>query len=280
MNGSQGGLMPRRNPKQKAVLVLKLGGSALTDKGHIYTPRVQQIQRAAKQIWALRRKFSLVVVHGAGSYGHIPVKRWKLESGLKYRAQLRHVAATKIRLLEWEMILDRILVQQQVPLIPLLASDWVVTRGGRIQSADLRPIRNWLSIGCVPSVGGDLVADLKNGFSVLSGDQLAAYLAIRLGASQLIFCTDVDGIFSTNPKLDPHARLFEELSARSALRVARTAGISTTPDVTGGMAGKIFEAATAASRGIPVAFVNLNKDKRLTKVAMRQKVLCSRITPS
>jgi isopentenyl phosphate kinase len=265
---------------QKALIVVKLGGSALTDKKRIYTPRVREIHRAARQIAVLRRKFSLVVVHGAGSYGHIPVKRWRLESGLTNRTQLKGVAATKVKLLEWELILNAIFLEHQIPLMPLLASDWVVTQNGRIESADLRPIRNWLNMGCVPSTGGDLVTDVKRGFSVVSGDQLAAYIAIHLKASQLIFGTDVDGVFSSNPKLDPHARLLRELTARSALHVTRRAKISTTPDVTGGMAGKIVEAVAVASSGIPVSFTNLNKDERLVKVALGQEVQCSRIIPN
>ena len=62
--------------------------------------------------------------------------------------------------------------------------------------------------------------------------------------------------------------------------MARGARISTAPDVTGGMSGKIVEAVAVASRGIPVSFTNLNKDERLAKVALGQKVLCSRIIPN
>ena len=264
---------------RKPLIVVKLGGSALTDKKRIYTPRVQEIRRAAKQIAELGKRFSLAVVHGAGSYGHIPVKQWRLESGFRNRRQLKGLAATKSKLLEWETIFDTVFLRYQVPIMPLLASDFVVTRNGRISSADLRPLRNWLSIGCVPSTGGDIVTDLKNGFSVVSGDQLATYLAVGLGASRLIFGTDVDGIFTANPKLDPHARLLRELTASSALRVTGRASVSTAPDVTGGMAGKIVEAVAAASKGIPVYFINLTKNERLAKVALGQEVRCSKILP-
>jgi len=260
--------------------VVKLGGSALTDKKRIFTPRLREIHRAAKQVLTLSKRFSLVVVHGAGSYGHIPVRQWRLETGSRSRRRLKGLAVTKSKLLEWEEIFDGIFLKHQIPLIPILASDFVITRKARISSADLRPLRNWLSIGCVPSTGGDIVSDLKNGFSVLSGDQLAAYLAIELKASRLIFGTDVDGIFSADPKHEPHAHIISELTASTALHAAAQAHVSDTPDVTGGMAGKIVEATRAASSGIPVYFVNLNADNRLADVGLNRKVPCSKIIPS
>jgi len=271
---------PAAATMRKPLIVVKLGGSALTDKTAIYTPRRAAIGRAAKQIADLRSRFSFVVVHGAGSYGHIPVKRWHLTSGFKDTRQLRGLAATKSKLLEWEMTLDEAFLKHHVPLMPLLASDYVVTKNGRIHIADLRPITNWLRLGCVPSSGGDIVTDLRNGFAILSGDQLAAYLAIKLKASRLIFGTDVDGIFDSNPKLNPRARLLSDLTVTSAARFASRARGSTAPDVTGGMAGKIREAVAVASRGIPVYFVNLTKNERLKAAALDRQVLCSKIIPA
>jgi isopentenyl phosphate kinase len=124
------------------------------------------------------------------------------------------------------------------------------------------------------------VTDLRNGFAILSGDQLAAYLAIKLKASRLIFGTDVDGIFDSNPKLNPRARLLSDLTVTSAARFASKARGSTAPDVTGGMAGKIREAVAVASRGIPVYFVNLTKNERLKAAALDRQVLCSKIIPA
>jgi len=262
----------------KPLIVIKLGGSALTDKTRIYTPRKAVIRRAAKQIAFLARKFSIVLVHGAGSYGHIPAKRWDLASGFKSRSQLRGLSVTKSKLLEWEAIIGDAFLKQGVPLMPLSTSDFAVTDNGRIHSADIRPVRKWLSIGCVPSLGGDLVTDIKRGFAILSGDQLAAHLAIKLGASRLIFGIDVDGIFNANPKLNRRARLLRGISAEQASKLAKKAGISIAPDVTGGMAGKIREAIVAARRGVPVYFVNLTRGDRLQLVALNRDVPCSRIT--
>ncbi len=96
----------------KPLIVIKLGGSALTDKTRIYTPRKTVIRRAAKQVAYLARKFSIVLVHGAGSYGHIPAKKWDLASGFKHKSQLAGLSATKSKLLEWEGIIGEAFLRQ------------------------------------------------------------------------------------------------------------------------------------------------------------------------
>ena len=263
---------------RKPLIVIKLGGSALTDKTLIYTPRPAIIQEAARQVATIIEKCSLVLVHGAGSYGHIPVRKFGLTGGFKSPKQLKGLATTKLSLLQWEATLDKAFLRHGIPSVPFVASDFVVTKKGRIIAAELNPLKIWLRLGCVPTTGGDIVPDCENGFSILSGDQLASFIAIKLKARLLIFATDVDGIYDSDPKLNRQAHLLRDLTtseARSLVKV--TAG--TMHDVTGGMAGKIREAIIAANHGIPVYFINLTKDDRLQKVAQGQEVINSRIVP-
>jgi len=265
---------------QRPLIVIKLGGSAITDKTRIYTPRIQEITRAARQVAAISKKFSLILIHGAGSYGHILVRKHRLACGFKSTEQLKGLTATKSKLLEWEMIFDRIFLRHQVRLMPFVASGFILANDGRIFSAELAPLKHWLRLGCVPSVGGDIVPDLKRGFSILSGDQLASFLAVKLKATKLIFATDVDGIFDSDPKLNRKASLIAGLTPSSAFRLASKSVTKTALDVTGGMGGKIREAAVAATAGITVCFVNLTKKERLRRAAFDERVLCSRILPA
>jgi isopentenyl phosphate kinase len=264
----------------KPLIVIKLGGSALTDKTRIYTPKIHTIYAAAKQITKIRKSYSLMIVHGAGSFGHIPARKYGLQNGLKDSKQLKGLTETKLKLLEWERMLDEILRAHGIPVIPFLASDFILLRNGRIATAELGPMAHWLRLGCVPTTGGDIVPDTRKGFRILSGDQIAAYLAIRLKAVKLIYGVDVDGLFDANPSLNAKAHLLESLTIRSARDLISKGTWNTTPDVTGGMAGKVTEAIAAAQRGIPVYFVNLSKDERLLKSALGRKTVGSRILPA
>jgi isopentenyl phosphate kinase len=237
------------------------------------------IHSAASQVAEIRKDCSVILIHGAGSYGHIPVKKYGLQQGWKSPRQLRGLSSTKLKLLEWENLLDKILLEHGVPVIPFLASDFFVTEKGRIISARLKPLASWLRLGCVPITGGDIVPDSRNGFSILSGDQIAAFIAIRMKATRLIYAVDVDGVFNANPALDSHAQLLETLTASSAAHLISKVISGTNHDVTGGMAGKISESLSATRHRIPVHFVNLTKNERLRKAAMGQQVTSSRLIP-
>jgi isopentenyl phosphate kinase len=261
----------------RPLVVIKLGGSALTDKRRIYTPRMAAIHSAARQIADIRKQCSVVLVHGAGSYGHIPVREYRLQSGFKSRKQLKGLTWTKFKLLEWEALLDEIFLDHSVPVIPFLASDFVITKKGRIVSAAIEPLREWLRLGSVPITGGDIVPDVRDGFSILSGDQIAAFLAVKLRAKRLIYTMDVDGVFNADPSRHRKAKLVETLTLASAIRLASKVTQGRAPDVTGGIAGKIRESLAAARHRIPVYFVNLAKDDRLRRAALGDEVVGSRL---
>jgi isopentenyl phosphate kinase len=263
----------------KPLVVIKLGGSALTDKTKIYTPRLSAIHKAAEQISFVQRKAQLILVHGAGSFGHIPAKRYGLHRGFKDSDQIKGLATTKLKLLEWERILDGVFLRHGVHVVPFLASDFAEMKAGRISRVELSPIRDWLHLGCTPIIGGDIVRDANGGFSILSGDQLAAYLAIKLKAKRLVFGLDVDGLFDSNPKLNKQARLLGDVTPTMAMHYATISVGGTVPDVTGGMAGKVIEGVVAARHGVPVYFVSLTKDNRLRKTALGQRVIASSIRP-
>ena len=119
--------------------------------------------------------------------------------------------------------------------------------------------------------------DVSTGFSIVSGDQLAVHIAISLRASRLIFATDVDGIFDSDPNQNRSARLMRLVQARNVQSIAARVRPAIT-DVTGGMEGKIEEAAKAAFEGIPVFFVNLVKGNRLRDIVLGHKwVVCSEL---
>jgi isopentenyl phosphate kinase len=219
----------------------------------------------------------LILVHGAGSFGHIPVKRYRLQQGFKRPDQIEGLATTKFKLLEWESVLDAIFLKHGVRVVPFLASDFIELKDGRITRAELNPLRDWLQLGCVPMIGGDIVPDTSRGFSILSGDQLAAYLAIKLKATRLVFGMDVDGVFDSDPKLNREARLLTDLTPTLAMHYATESTTGAIPDVTGGMAGKIIESVVASQHGVPVYFVSLTKNKRLQKAVLGRPVTASRI---
>ncbi|MFB0543187.1 MAG: amino acid kinase, partial [Candidatus Bathyarchaeia archaeon] len=95
---------------------------------------------------------------------------------------------------------------------------------------------------------------------------------LELGASRLIFGVDVDGVYTSDPKLNPDARLLESLSLREAEDMADIGSAATT-DVTGGMLGKIREALPVVEAGIPVLILNAGKPHSIFKALRGERVI-------
>lgn len=258
------------------LVVIKLGGAAITDKSRIYTPRMTALHSAARQIGAIGKKRAIILVHGAGSFGHIPVKNYDLATGYRNPSQLNGLSKAKFQLLKLESIINEIFLQHNVPIVPFTTSSYTVARKGRIIDCNVRSIMTWIKLGCIPSTGGDIVPDVSTGFSIVSGDQIAAYLAVKLNAKMLIFATDVDGIFNIDPRSGKHARLMREIDVSKICNI-KTATSSAVVDVTRGMSGKLEEAAIAATNGIPVYFVNLHKSNRVKDLALGRRVICTKL---
>ena len=85
-------------------------------------------------------------------------------------------------------------------------------------------------------------------------DGLAARVAVTLDADLLVLLTNVDGVMTANPKLDPAARRIALIEGVDAAALALTAGQSSCG--TGGMASKLEAARLANGEGISVVIAN------------------------
>lgn len=102
-------------------------------------------------------------------------------------------------------------------------------------------------LGVVPIINeNDTVAtkELKLG----DNDILSAWVAYLIDADELFLLTDVDGLYSANPKTDPNAKRIERVTdIQSVLHLAGDAGSARG---TGGMQTKLKAAMVAAEAGI------------------------------
>lgn len=106
-----------------------------------------------------------------------------------------------------------------------------------------------LEEGKILSTYGDV---LKSG-KIISGDDLVALLADVWRADKIIVATDVDGVFTKNPKIYKDAELIKRLSNEKDDRVEYTIN---SIDVTGGMISKVEKLKRAAKRGIKCQIIN------------------------
>lgn len=89
-------------------------------------------------------------------------------------------------------------------------------------------------------------------------DQLAALTATLLSADRLIILSDVEGLYSEDPKLHPKAKLIRTVSEITH-EMMETAGGAGSAIGTGGMYSKLLAANKAVGSGITVNIINGRK---------------------
>ena len=252
--------------------ILKLGGSVITLKDRPFTPNKKAIMRLAEEI-ARSDVNSLLIVHGGGSFGHPLAKQYEINRGYKDASQIigfskTHQAMTTLNKLIIDSLIDR-----NIPAVEIQPSSCIITKSGRIQVMEQRPLTKLLRMGFVPVLYGDAVPDSDTGFAILSGDQLVSTLAIQLNAHRIIIGADVDGICTADPKIDPSAKLIHHISLSELKKLQPNIGEAKVTDVTGGMLGKMMELIPAIEQKIQVIIVNAAKLNNVYKALKGEKVV-------
>jgi isopentenyl phosphate kinase len=222
-----------------ARIVLKLGGSVVTDKARDCAIRTDRITACAGEI-ARRPEIRVVLVHGAGSCGHPQARRHRLDRGIPPGdiAGIPETHSAVVRLNEAIVKALREAGREAVGIHPL---GHCVAAGGRLRDPDWRPVDLLLSLGLTPVLHGDVVMDTVRGASIVSGDQLVASLALALAPDLVGIATDVPGVMAGNGTV---------LARIRPGQAAEVAGGSRNTDVTGGMEGKLAELLALAETGI------------------------------
>jgi isopentenyl phosphate kinase len=237
---------------KKRPLIVKLGGSVITDKRRPFVVKRKVLGRLAREL--SRSRYPLVVVHGGGSFGHPLAEKYGLAEGFRGEEQLKGIALTRLAMnrLNTEVVYS--LFSGGVSAIGFQPSACAIVEEGRIVSMELGPIRKALQLGLTPVLYGDVVLDRKQGVTILSGDGIATRLAEELHARRVILGVDVDGVFTSNPKVTRNAKLLREITPESWGKLSF--GVSGVKDVTGGMRSKVEELLKLAEAGIESEIAN------------------------
>jgi isopentenyl phosphate kinase len=258
----------------KNLILLKLGGSVITDK-YSETPKVdfENLNRLAGEVAEAykTKKMKLILLHGAGSYGHQIVKKTRIADGIKSEEQKVAFAETQRLQNELNVIVTKSLIEKGLPSIPCQPSSMALMESGRLKKMDCSAIKGFLKIGLIPVLYGVPAYDKKQKCSILSGDQIAPFVALKLGANKIIHGTDVDGVFTADPKKDKNAELIKEINCENVEQVRQRLSGSAAVDVTGGMLGKISELLHIAQLGIESQIVNALKPDYVKNALLGEK---------
>ncbi len=206
------------------MLLIKLGGSVITDKKIYKRFREDVVKKIAKSL----PKNDLLIVHGGGSFGHIIAHEYRITEGFEEEKRIGF-ARIGADMMELNLKILNILIDNSIPAVSLAPHSFHIMG----EEVDLSLFEKYLSMGMVPVTYGDVILDKNQGINICSGDYLMLHLAKKFRPEKTIFLTDVDGIYDRDPKKEV-ARLIpflpREHDVETSIRVK---------DVTGGMEYKI-----------------------------------------
>lgn len=255
------------------MIILKLGGSIITNKDSkeplCNYNNLNRLVNEIKEVLDHNPQEKLIVIHGAGSFGHTFAKKYDIGTSFNDRNDFINKRKGFSITNNWTKKLNSYVcdafIESNIPVIGVQPSSVFITENKRIIQANIDLIKKYLDLGLVPVLYGDVVLDLNERVNlvVISGDQIINYLAQELHFDKVILGTDVDGVYNKNPKTSPDARLINRVSSLNDLDSQDS---TTNIDVTGGMVGKIKELLSLAELGITSQIINANKPNLMKKV--------------
>lgn len=222
---------------------LKLGGSLLTDKTRPQALRGDVLTRLAGEIAAALRQrpsLRLLLGHGSGSFGHVTAQAHGTRAGVRTPQQWRGYAEVARVAAELNRLVVDALWAAGVPALRIQPSASARCRDGELVGLDERPVVVALAQGLAPVVHGDVALDDVRGGTIVSTEQIFAWLAPRLRPTRVILVGEVEGVLTADPATGP-AQVIPEIHAGMLRDLATALGGSRGIDVTGGMVAKVQE---------------------------------------
>ena len=250
------------------MYIIKFGGSVITDKAKKCCFRQGTVNRLALELKHANKE--IILIHGAGSFGHILAKKYKLNDGYRQKKQIEGFALTQAMVQRLNNLVLASLHNYNLPAVSIPPHAVFTLSNHKQSRLDSSIFQKYLDLGFMPVSFGDVILDRKLGFSICSGDLLVQLLAAEFKPEKVIFVIDEDGLYSSNPKTNKDATFLEKTTVKNLEKL--TTSLDTHADVTEGMKGKIHTIKQIAKTGADTILLNGNIHNRLYDTLKGKKV--------
>jgi glutamate 5-kinase len=240
-------------------LVVKFGSNILTNGRGILAPSA--VRRLVDQVADLHQAGTEVVIVSSGAVAAARARFPDLQRRPDLPAKQMLAAIGQVRLMH---VYDRLFNAHGIPVAQaLLARGDLGSRQGYLNARST--LLGLLRHRVVPVINeNDVVATDEIKFG--DNDTLSAVVAGLVDADMLVLLTDIDGLYTADPRRDPSAKLIREVPAVTA-QIERLAGGSGSTHGTGGMVTKLRAARLATAAGIPMVIADGRMEKAIAGAA-------------
>ena len=245
--------MSRAYLQDKQRVVIKIGTSTIThtDTGHLNLVKLEKFVRILTDIHNQNKEL-IIVSSGAIGAGRKALGIQGKPSTLPMKQACAAVGQARLM-----MIYQKLFAEYNQTIAQILVTKNVVTNGiSRINAVNT--IQELLTMGVIPIVNEN---DVVSTDQILDGnfgdnDTLSALVAKMIGADLLILLSDIDGLYTDDPRSNPDAKfisLVPEISQKYLNMGKETSGSSVG---TGGMSAKLAAARIATDSGADMVIAN------------------------
>jgi len=267
-------------------IVIKFGGALITKKDEECVANAEIIRDLCSIVKKItQHDIQVIVIHGAGSYGHLKAKRWRLNEGhipgLKIEDDACNTQSEAVEQVRNDMLSLNAIVVSELEKFDLIVQThpphaWARNLGPHFEGpldAFMPDDSNLVhvSYGDVVDVGDERL------FGILSGDDLVARLCIELSdVESLVFAMGgVDGLL----KVPPHQATPDDLIEEWSPDIEYEGLHQTDIDVTGGIGLKIQRGHLVAKSGVDVYLINGEHPERILNLVCNQPWRGTKIVP-
>ena len=238
------------------MILIKLGGSIITNKEKPLSPRIKTINNIAKQLKKISEPF--VIVHGGGSFGHYWSVKYDMHTK-PARYDSHGVSIVKNSMIDLNKIILDSLTRNKLNPYCLPPTDFM--SGNKPIPSKIKEIKKIAESDLIPVTFGDALWYGQKKYYILSGDKIMSILARALRPRLSIFVLNVDGLYSD---LRTKRLIYDMKDDQVSIQ-------DISMDVTGGMTRKVEEATRISKMGLKVFFANGNKPERIINAIQKNK---------
>ena len=246
------------------LVLIKFGGSLITNKSEKCSAKLEIIDKLSNTISEiLNMGKKVIIVHGAGGYGHIKAKKWRISEGkILEIIDDQYKAIVEIR--NDMEILNKLIISR-LASYSIDAKSYSPHKNGIGLGLDYTLDEEFFrttSVDYVPVTYGDVVdSNTEKEFGILSGDDLCEIICNVFKPSHVIFTMDGPLGLIDDPSLPNGGNLIREFYPNNQEIV--TTKIPN--DVTGGMSLKLKRAINCHKTGARVSIINGNNVEMILK---------------
>lgn len=252
------------------LIIIKLGGSLITDKTKPFTARPEVIRRLAREIHEAKveKNLKIIVGHGGGSFPHKPAKDYRTNEGIVNADSYKGIALVQDAASRLNRIVVDLFIEEGENAISVQPSAGVITENGKITEWYLKPVKEMLKNNLLPVPYGDVAMDSRKGCCIISTEEVFSYITKDMHPKKIILAGMVDGVFTADPQKDPNAKLIPEINSNNYAEIQKYLGGSAGIDVTGGMISKVQKIFELAKLGVEIKILSGEKEGVLKKTLL------------